>query len=97
MKVLPIDYELNEYDVFCGRGSRCWNHVGNKRFRQRIEEEIINYSQAKTKYCKTAIICKIIDEVRQLSPNGGFLRQDSQSGRYVEVGDFLAVRFNHIN
>jgi hypothetical protein len=39
---------------------------------------------------KTLIICQIVNQVRKNSPNGGFVKKDPLTGRYYEVGDFLA-------
>lgn len=91
MRELPVDFVLGEHDVFCGRGGRCFNHTGNRRFRSKVMSRLGEYSKAKSKYDKTAIIDEIISEVRCLSPNGGFVRRDVGTGRYFEVGDFLAV------
>ena len=35
------------------------------------------------------MLSKVVDEVRQNSPNGGFVKQD-ENGNWHEVGDFLA-------
>jgi hypothetical protein len=88
---LPSDYALGEQDVFCGRGCRCFNHIGNQRFRAIVESQLERYSAAKTKMDKTIVICEVVNYVRANSPNGGFVKKDPLSGRFFEVGDFLAV------
>ena len=90
-RLLPSDYVLGEYDVICGRGCRCFNHIGNKRFRKVVEAHLDRYSRAVTKTDKTTIICEIVIHVRSISPDGGFVKKDPLTGRYFEVGDFLAV------
>jgi hypothetical protein len=32
-RYLPFGYQLNDHDVFCGRGTSCFKHVGNRHFR----------------------------------------------------------------
>ena len=88
---LPLDYELGDDDVFCGRGCRCFNHIGNQRFRALVESQLERYSLATTKMDKTIVICEVVNYVRTKSPNGGFVKKDPLSGRFFEVGDFLAV------
>jgi hypothetical protein len=92
-KLLPPEYKLGDDDVICGRGSRCFNHTGNKKFRKIVEEHLDRYSNTSCKFDKTNIICEIVNIVRQYSPNGGFVKKDTSTGRYYEVGDFLAVSF----
>jgi hypothetical protein len=38
---------------------------------------------------KSAVLNKVVDEVRLRSPHGGFVKQDTE-GVWHEVGDFLA-------
>jgi hypothetical protein len=92
MKPLPEKYVLGEHDVICGRGRRCFNHIGNQRFRTMVEESLSKYAEASAKLEKTYIICEVVNQVRKNSPNGGFVKKDPVNGRYFEVGDFLAVR-----
>lgn len=89
-------YIPGDDDVLCGRGSSCFNHIGNKRFRWLIEENLDRYSIAETKSKKTLIICYIVNIVRSKSSNGGFVKKCDKEGRYFEVGDFHAVRFKKI-
>jgi hypothetical protein len=92
MKPLPDTYVLGEYDVICGRGRRCFNHIGNQRFRKMVEDSLSKYAEASAKLDKTYIICEVVNWVRKNSPNGGFVKKDPVNGRFFEVGDFLAVR-----
>ena len=91
MRQLPFDYILSEYDVICGRGRRCFNHIGNQRFRKIVADMLPKYSDAATKLEKTIIICEVVNLIRRSSPQGGFVKKDPMTGRYFEVGDFLAV------
>jgi hypothetical protein len=87
-KYLPAGYELGDNDVYCGRGSLCFNHVGNRRFRDIVDENLQRYNDATTKFEKSSIIYEVVDKIRN---DGGFVKKDSVNGQYYEVGDFHAV------
>jgi hypothetical protein len=89
MRPLPENFEPGDDDVICGRGKRCYNHEGNKRLLARVRHSLDDYANAKSKQEKSRVISKIVDQVRQSSPQGGFVKQDS-SQRWYEAGDFLA-------
>ena len=89
MTPLPESFEPGPDDVICGRGKKSYNHVGNERFRQRVLTFLDEYSRAKSKLDKSAVLSKVVSEVRQNSPRGGFIKQDA-NGVWFEVGDFLA-------
>lgn len=89
MKPLPENFEPGDDDVICGRGKKCYTHIGNERFRERVLTFLDEYSMTKSKLDKSGVLSKVVDEVRQYSPNGGFIKQDA-NGRWHEVGDFLA-------
>lgn len=91
MRELPEDFELGEYDVICGRGRKCFHHIGNQRFREIVLDLLDKYSDSSSKLDKSYIICDVVNRVRKSSPLGGFVKRDANTGRYYEVGDFLAV------
>jgi len=88
---LPENYVLNEHDVLCGRGSTCYNHIGNQRFRRLVQARLQDYSNATTKLEKSTIISSIVDQVRLNSGLGGFVKKDPLTGSISECGDFIAV------
>jgi hypothetical protein len=92
---LPIGYELGDNDVYCGRGSQCFNHIGNRRFRDIVLDNLSRYNLAMTKFEKSAIIYEVVETIRKESPNGGFVKKDLENGQYYEVGDFHAVSRSH--
>ena len=49
----------------------------------------MKYSNAKTKIEKTIIVSSIVDEVRDRSPTGGFVKENAE-GQWYEVGDQMA-------
>lgn len=94
MRLLPASYVIGPNDVICGRGSRCFNHVGNQRFRLLVEANMDKYFNAvQSKLDKTAVIDEIIHNIRSncAGTEGGFIKEDLETGRFYEVGDFLAV------
>jgi hypothetical protein len=48
------------------------------------------YGKSTNKYQKTLIVSSIVDEVRELSPEGGFVKKQEPNGLWYEVGDHLA-------
>jgi hypothetical protein len=90
-KSLPCGYQLNDNDVFCGRGSLCFNHIGNARFRAIVLANIPRYHSSDSKLEKSHIIQEVVEYIRSTSPNGGFVTKDIETGRYYEVGDNSAV------
>jgi hypothetical protein len=92
-KLLPIDYQLDANDVYCGRGTLCFYHSGNQTFRDIVAANLPRYMSATNKTDKSTIIYEIVDYIREKSPNGGFVKKDIATGRYMEVGDFHAVSF----
>jgi hypothetical protein len=91
MKILPEDFVLSDNDVICGRGSRCFNHAGNQRFRKMVDSFLQKYSNPNaTKLDKSNTIQEVVSLIRSGSQKGGFVKLDLISGRYFEVSDFLA-------
>eukprot|EP00980_Cylindrotheca_fusiformis_P012506 scaffold3073_cov66-Cylindrotheca_fusiformis.AAC.21 len=65
--------------------------VGNRRFRICIENNLQSYSNAKCRSKKSAIISDIVTSIRESSSHGGgFVRLDSYTQQWYEVGDKVA-------
>lgn len=90
MRLLPVGYEPGEHDVLCGRGRKCFNHMGNVKFRAIVQSFLPQYSKAVAKLEKSYILSDVVEQVRKNSGIGGFIKKDPDSGRWYEVGDFLA-------
>jgi hypothetical protein len=58
--------------------------------RRIVESYVDQYSAATSRQDKSDILSAIVNEVRHSSPHGGFIKQDTGSDRWFEVGDFLA-------
>jgi hypothetical protein len=98
MKQLPIDYKLGPNDVLCGRGLYCSEHIGNVRLRTIVQRYLPEYVMAKKKREKSALLERVIDEVRccdfyasDSSNSGRFVKYDPTMERYHEVNDIHVV------
>jgi hypothetical protein len=65
MRLLPRDFQLGRYDVWCGRGRQAKSAPGNLAYRQLVHDALERYSAATTKTEKGDIISGIIEIVRQ--------------------------------
>jgi hypothetical protein len=88
IRPLPPDFLPGEFDVICGRGKSARDHQGNQLFRVAVEFAIDRYSEASTKIEKSLVVSKIVESIREKSPDGGFVKKES--GRWFEVGDHMA-------
>jgi hypothetical protein len=88
--LLHPTFQPGPYDVICQRGQTPYKHIGNRRFRIMIENHVAGYANAPTKGDKSLLVISIVDTIRQLSPNGGFVKFCKKQNRYVEIGDNLA-------
>ncbi|GAX11426.1 hypothetical protein FisN_22Lh111 [Fistulifera solaris] len=88
MKALPASFKPGNRDVICARGHKAFNHPGNQHFRSLIESYIHEYEKAVTKLDKSAIVSKVVEDIRSASPDGGFVK--IEGGRWFEVGDHNA-------
>ena len=77
-------------DVLCGRGARVNAHGGNIRFRHLIHAHKIEYLKADTN--KAKIVSKIVSMIRNLDPPDRFLKQDTVTGLWEEIGDAKAKK-----
>lgn len=87
---LGHEYVLSSHDVVCGRGNICYNHEGNRRFRELVHASLDRYTRASTRHEKGLIVISIVDTIRQRSPNGGFVKKDVTTGEWFEIGDHSA-------
>jgi len=77
----------NEFDVICARGLQAKNHVGNRKFKQKIKDLIPKYSAAGSRLAKSAIVSEVLNWVR--SSGGEFIRI-IDGNECQPVGDHLA-------
>ena len=90
MRFLPEGYKPGDHDVLCGRGRKCFNHAGNVKFRAIVQSFLPQYNKAIAKLEKSYILSDVVEQVRKNSGQGGFIKKDPNTGRWYEVGDFLA-------
>lgn len=84
---LPIGFKPSEKDIICGRARENFHHDGNRYFRDLIQQNVGPYLAARTKVEKTEAIAAIVDKICQDSPNGGFIKRDSRTGRWYRIKD----------
>ena len=83
--------EPKTFDVLCGRGRDCYEHVGNKEFRDMIDANVRLYEETTTKQERGAIVTGI---VRRIHKNGGsFLRFDSEHQTWIELPEYEARKW----
>jgi hypothetical protein len=63
---------------------------GNQDYRELVVSNLEAYASSTSKLHKGMILSNIVQRVRINSPEGGFVKKDSETGRWYEVGDFLA-------
>ena len=89
-RLLPLDYDIGEDCVMIGRGRRCMNNEGNRRFRAMVKAELRVYSAGR-KGKKSTIIKRILRHIRSSCGDGiGFIKQDALSGRYYTATEAAA-------
>ena len=91
MVPLPLDFIPGNFDVLCGRGKKNYNSLGNQRLRRIVDSYVEQYSAATSRQDKSDILSAIVNEVRQASPHGGFIKQDPVTERWFEVSSTLAI------
>jgi len=64
--------------------------TGNQRLRIIVDAFVERYANSTSRQDKSDILSTIVNTVRGNSPYGGFVKEDTTTGRWYEVGDFLA-------
>jgi hypothetical protein len=80
----------NEHDVLSGRGNFVNYHAGNEHFRALVRKHKVAYvacpKPQKGKFSKL-----IYDEIRSRNPPGRFLKQDSKTKLWYDIGEKKAL------
>mmetsp|Transcript_13474 Transcript_13474/g.25762 ORF Transcript_13474/g.25762 Transcript_13474/m.25762 type:complete len:159 (-) Transcript_13474:119-595(-) len=84
----------HDSDVLSGRGGGVNGHPGNKRYRSLVASVKAEYLSPRTrKIQKSHIAANIVCMIRQQSePPGRFLKMDTSTGMWHEIGDKSAFR-----
>ena len=83
-KVLPPDFQPNDYTVILGRGSSS-DGTGNRRLRIVVQNYLQQYLDAPDKLGKSLIVSRVLDIVKESSPIAAFVKYDK--GRWLDVGE----------
>ncbi|CAB9506534.1 Nitrilase family, member 2 [Seminavis robusta] len=89
-RLLPKTFAPSVNEVIIGRGRRVWNHSGNERFQDLVQSHMYEYSRATTKTSKSAIISRVLTQVKQASSVGGFVKQESSTKRWYAMEEASA-------
>lgn len=84
---LPKTWSPSELDVICGRGSIALQHIGNQRLRAIVNSMIPQYNACKCKFQKSSLVSSIVASVQQASPDGGFVKFDSDENAWIRVSE----------
>jgi hypothetical protein len=76
-------------DVLLGRGAACWNHPGNRDFREIVVKYLKAYENARLRVEKTLIVTEILDQVH--AKGGRFLKKDLASKKWYIVENQQAI------
>ena len=82
---LPRSFRPTIHHVICGRGKKCYGHVGNRHFLNVVVASHIDaYAKAETKLEKSDIVQRVVCEVEV---KGGFVRLDNKTGDYYVAAE----------
>lgn len=81
--------EPHSNDILMGRGGKNNQHVGNERLRGLARLQSENYRQA-SKKGKSVISRELVRQVRTMNPPGRFLKRNTDTGEFEDVGDDVA-------
>jgi len=80
-------FQISRSDVLCGRGGLTNHHPGNVFFRRLVRMKQESYLLA-SKREKAGVAKEIVESIRNLNPQGRFLKKDPQNpGHWIEIGD----------
>mmetsp|Transcript_1579 Transcript_1579/g.2417 ORF Transcript_1579/g.2417 Transcript_1579/m.2417 type:complete len:322 (-) Transcript_1579:1424-2389(-) len=83
------EIQPHENDILMGRGGKNNQHIGNEKLRQLARGQSENYQEA-SKKGKSNISRDLVKQVRSMNPPGRFLKKDSKTGAWEDVGDDIA-------
>eukprot|EP00521_Asterionellopsis_glacialis_P008046 CAMPEP_0195283752 /NCGR_PEP_ID=MMETSP0707-20130614/2196_1 /TAXON_ID=33640 /ORGANISM="Asterionellopsis glacialis, Strain CCMP134" /LENGTH=417 /DNA_ID=CAMNT_0040342979 /DNA_START=158 /DNA_END=1411 /DNA_ORIENTATION=+ len=81
--------EPTENDILMGRGGKNNQHIGNEKLRDLARGRCEDYRMS-SKKGKSYISRELVQRVREMIPPGRFLKKDSASGLWEDVGDEVA-------
>jgi hypothetical protein len=86
---LPKGFVPGENDIVIGRSMKYYNHSGNRNLRGMVAAKLEEYSKA-DKSEKSFIITEVMEQIKERSSTGGFMKLDPASGRWYKVGEYLS-------
>jgi hypothetical protein len=80
----------HEHDVLSGRGNFVNYHVGNEHFRNLVRKHKVTYV-ACPKPQKGKFSRMIVEEIRQRTPPGRYLKQEASTKLWYDIGEKKAL------
>lgn len=80
--------DLGIHDYVFGTSLR--NHAGTRKYHELASKKTTLYQNARATE-KAGIAASVVNEWRELDPPGRFLKSDSDTGHFVDVGDEKAI------
>jgi hypothetical protein len=80
----------HEHDVLSGRGNFVNYHAGNEHFRALVRKHKLEYVKC-PKPQKGKFSRMIVDEIRNRTPPGRFLKQDGATKLWYDIGEKKAL------
>ena len=81
--------EPTKLDVLLGRGAACWNHIGNRWFRQVVGTHLNEYEACRSRMDKMIIVANIVKQI--IDGNGRFLKKDPITTTWFTVDRKAAI------
>jgi hypothetical protein len=82
---------IEDIDILFGRGPKCYNHQGNKMFREIIKRNAVNYHPKAPKLLKTACINEIFSQFANTGCRF-LVRSSEQDKSWIEASDEVAKK-----
>lgn len=90
-RILPKEFTPGPDHVIIGRGKRCATHEGNQRLRNIVKAELKAYVSTCNKIEKSVILLRVMRQVKRSNKDKiGFVKQDVNTGRWMELSDFAS-------
>ncbi len=77
-------------DVLCGRGKNVNNHPGNKLFQSAVKSVRVEYVRSQKRDKPKFAKC-IVSNIQNLNPPGRFLKLDTSTGLWYDIGNKKAL------
>ena len=85
-----VEGDIHAHDILCGRDHFAHNHEGNANYRKLVKHHKLEYVSG-TKQEKKQCSLTIYNKIRALDPPGRFLKYDSDTSTWKDIGEKDAI------